>query len=107
MSVCFRHLFIMFASKSLFASSNANLRYSVFYTYGLNLSGDSILVAIIMHATINTFGSQIPWNENTFLDAPNSIQTLLMLPAVLLLVLCVGLPLGRNEKRTETAVHSN
>jgi hypothetical protein len=60
-----------------------------------------------MHATINTFGSQVPWNENTFLDAPNSIQTVLMVPAVLLLVVCVGLPLGRNEKRTETALHSN
>ena len=77
-------------------------RYSVFYTYGLNLSSDSILVAIIMHASINTFGSQIPWNENNFLDTPNSIQTVLMLPAVLLLVVCAGHHLGRTDKRAST-----
>ena len=77
-------------------------RYSVFYTFGLNLSRDSILVAIIMHASINTFGSQIPWNENAFLDAPNSIQTVLMVPAVLLLLVCVGLHLGRIDKRTDS-----
>ena len=83
-------------------------RYSVFYTYGLNLSNNSILVAIIMHATINTWGGQVPWNENTFLDAPNSIQTVLMVPAVLLLVVCVGVPLSRIEKNAETtlALHS-
>jgi hypothetical protein len=81
---CFDHVF-------------ANPRYSVFYTYGLILSNDSILVAIVMHASINTFGGQVPWNENSFLDAPNSIQTLLMVPAVLLLVVCVGLPLSRIE----------
>ena len=83
-------------------------RYSVFYTYGLNLSNNSILVAIIMHATINTWGGQVPWNENTFLDAPNSIQTVLMVPAVVLLVVCVGVPLSRIEKNTETtlALHS-
>ncbi len=80
----------------------------MFYTYGLNLSNDSILVAVIMHATINTFGGQIPWNENSFLDAPNSIQTLLMVPAVLLLLVCVGLPLGWNQKPSETlALHAN
>jgi hypothetical protein len=72
-----------------------NPMYSVFYTYGLNLSNDSILVAIIMHATINTFGGQIPWNDNSFLDAPNSIQTVLMVPAVLLLLVCTGPTLGR------------
>lgn len=83
-------------------------RYSVFYTYGLNLSNNSILVAIIMHATINTWGGQVPWNENTFLDAPNSIQTVLMVPAVVLLVVCVGVPLSRIEKNAETtlALHS-
>jgi hypothetical protein len=80
----------------------------VFYTYGLNLSNNSILVAIIMHATINTWGGQVPWNENTFLDAPNSIQTVLMVPAVVLLVVCVGVPLSRIEKNAETtlALHS-
>ena len=83
-------------------------RYSVFYTYGLNLTNNSILVAIIMHATINTWGGQVPWNENTFLDAPNSIQTVLMVPAVVLLVVCVGVPLSRIEKNAETtlALHS-
>ena len=83
-------------------------RYSVFYTYGLNLSNNSMLVAIIMHATINTWGGQVPWNENTFLDAPNSIQTVLMVPAVVLLVVCVGVPLSRIEKNAETtlALHS-
>lgn len=80
----------------------------MFYTYGLNLSNNSILVAIIMHATINTWGGQVPWNENAFLDAPNSIQTVLMVPAVVLLVVCVGVPLSRIEKNTETtlALHS-
>ena len=80
----------------------------MFYTYGLNLSNNSILVAIIMHATINTWGGQVPWNENTFLDAPNSIQTVLMVPAVVLLVVCVGVPLSRIEKNAETtlALHS-
>jgi hypothetical protein len=62
------------------------------------------LVAIIIHASINTFGQQIPWNENAFLDAPNSIQTVLMVPAVLLLLVCVGLQLGRIDKQTDTAV---
>ena len=74
----------------------------MFYTYGLNLSSDSILMAIIMHASINTFGGQIPWNENNFLDTPNSIQTVLMLPAVLLLVVCAGHHLGRNDNRAAT-----
>ena len=56
--------------------------YSVFYTWMSNNTSYSILGAIIMHASINSFGGLVPWGTKSFpsfLAMPNSIQTVIML----------------------------
>lgn len=56
--------------------------YSVFYTWMSNNTSYSILGAIIMHASINSFGGLVPWGDKSFpsfLAMPNSIQTVVML----------------------------
>jgi membrane protease YdiL (CAAX protease family) len=75
--------------------------YSVFYTLCSNHTENSILAAIIMHASINTFGALIPWGDveyPNFTAMPNSIQTIVMFIGVVLLIFAVGPELGRPKQ---------
>ena len=83
--------------------------YSCFYATAAHFSNHSIFLAILMHASINSFGGLIPWGTHPsppFTAMPNSIQTLVMLGAVAALVMVLGVDLGREvgSKCTATRV---
>ena len=74
--------------------------YSVLYTWQSNSTNGSILAALVMHASINTFGGLNPWGDveyPDFLAMPNSLFTLELLLICLALVWVVGPELGRED----------
>ena len=88
--------------------ANANiLQYTLqaiaaafFYTWQSNNTKNSILAAILMHASIDSFSAMDPWGENRnpgFWEQPNSIYTLELYILVLALIWAVGPELGRRK----------
>jgi membrane protease YdiL (CAAX protease family) len=74
------------------------IAFSMFYTWQSNNTQNSILAAIIMHTSINTFATLVPWGTEklpNFLQKPNCYYTLELYLIVLALVWAVGPELGR------------
>jgi membrane protease YdiL (CAAX protease family) len=74
--------------------------YSVFYTFLSIHTNYSILGAIIMHASINTFGALVPWGDveyPNFVALPNSFMTIMMFVFVVVLIWTVGIELNRGN----------
>lgn len=73
--------------------------YSVFYTVQSNNTNHSILAALIMHASINSFGGLVPWGDVSnppFTALPNSLLTIFMMVGVVFVLWCTGPGLGRD-----------
>jgi len=73
---------------------------AVFYTWQSNNTRNSILAAIIMHASIDSFSGMDPWGGEKnpgFWSQPNSIYTLELYIFVFALIWAVGPELGRRK----------
>lgn len=74
------------------------IAFSFIYTWQSNSTQNSILAAIIMHCSINTFSLLDPWGDKqfpNFFDRPNCLYTILLYGCVICLVWVVGPTLGR------------
>jgi membrane protease YdiL (CAAX protease family) len=77
--------------------------YTIFYVLQANHTNQSILAAILMHASINSFGGLVPWGSESFppfLAMPNALLTLVLFLVSLAIVSVTGVELGRRGHGT-------
>jgi membrane protease YdiL (CAAX protease family) len=100
----FWHLPLFFINDRAQTNSNFGqyllqcIAFSFIYTWQSNGTNGSILAAIILHASINTFSELDPWGSEqypNFLTQPNSWYTLEIYVIISLLLWTVGPALGR------------
>ena len=74
--------------------------YTIFYVLQANHTNQSILAAILMHASINSFGGLVPWGTESFppfITMPNALLTLVLFFAGLGVISITGVELGRKS----------
>ena len=72
--------------------------YTGFYLWQANNNNHNILLALLMHSSINCFGGLVPWGDISFppfTAMPNAMYTVVLLVFLCALISHVGVTLGR------------